>query len=185
MEVPLTTKIAGAAEAVVKRRVQVCSSPSWSLRGGAGGVLGAVQVLKRPTRVRVRHTRLRVCGGRGTDVGMRPGRRAAKAGRRAASTPSIAARAQAKIEHYLPTATDSVLCDYVLVMVGNKKTSRQVAQDLEVRHFSPMDHPARYLHQGPLPRVGHARHSLHAFSAVPRTSFSAAHLVRCGELNSG
>jgi len=41
------------------------------------------------------------------------------------------ARAQAKLEHYLPAATDSVLCDYVLVMVGNKKTSRQVALDLE------------------------------------------------------
>ena len=41
------------------------------------------------------------------------------------------ARAQAKLEHYLPAATDSVLCDYVLVMVGNKKTSRQVAIDLE------------------------------------------------------
>lgn len=39
---------------------------------------------------------------------------------------------QAKLEHYLPTATDSVLCDYVLVMVGNKKNSRQVALDLEV-----------------------------------------------------
>ena len=40
-------------------------------------------------------------------------------------------RTQAKLEEYLPTATDSVLCDYVLVMVGNKKTSRQVALDLE------------------------------------------------------
>lgn len=44
-------------------------------------------------------------------------------------------REQAKLVHYIPTATDSVLCDYVLVMVGNKKTLRQVALDLEV---SPM-----------------------------------------------
>ena len=42
------------------------------------------------------------------------------------------AHGQAKLEQYLPTATDSVLCDYVIVMVGNKKTSRQVALDLEV-----------------------------------------------------
>ena len=28
----------------------------------------------------------------------------------------------AKLEHYIPTATDSILCDYVLVMVRNKKT---------------------------------------------------------------
>jgi len=42
------------------------------------------------------------------------------------------AREQAKLVYYIPTATDSVLCDYVLVMVGNKKTSRQVALDLEV-----------------------------------------------------
>ena len=39
---------------------------------------------------------------------------------------------QAKLEEYLPTATDSVLCDYVLVMVGNRKSSRQVSLDLEV-----------------------------------------------------
>jgi hypothetical protein len=54
------------------------------------------------------------------------------------ATPSLVARAQAKIEHYLPTATDSVLCDYVLVMVGNKKTSHQVALDLEVRQCPPL-----------------------------------------------
>jgi hypothetical protein len=45
---------------------------------------------------------------------------------------TVSVCAQAKLEHYLPTATDSVLCDYVLVMVGNKKNSRQVALDLEV-----------------------------------------------------
>jgi hypothetical protein len=38
---------------------------------------------------------------------------------------------------YLPTATDSVLCDYVLVMVGNKKTRSQIANDLEVISFAP------------------------------------------------
>ena len=40
---------------------------------------------------------------------------------------------QAKLEHFLPTATDNVLRDYVLVMVANRKTSRQIAVDLEVR----------------------------------------------------
>jgi hypothetical protein len=39
---------------------------------------------------------------------------------------------QVKLEGFLPSATDSVLCDYVLVMLGNRKTSRQVALDLEV-----------------------------------------------------
>jgi hypothetical protein len=39
---------------------------------------------------------------------------------------------QGKLEIYIPTATDSVLCDYVLVMVGNKKTRSQIANDLEV-----------------------------------------------------
>ena len=39
---------------------------------------------------------------------------------------------QAKLEEYLPIATDSVLCDYVLAMVGNRKSSRQVSLDLEV-----------------------------------------------------
>lgn len=42
---------------------------------------------------------------------------------------------QGKLEIYLPTATDSVLCDYVLVMVGNKKTRCQIANDLEVTGF--------------------------------------------------
>ena len=48
------------------------------------------------------------------------------------SAERLRAYGQAKLEHYLPTATDSVLCDYVIVMVGNKKTSSQVALDLEV-----------------------------------------------------
>ncbi len=45
---------------------------------------------------------------------------------------------QGKLEILLPTATDSVLCDYVLVMVGNKKTRCQIANDLEVKNFITM-----------------------------------------------
>ena len=52
---------------------------------------------------------------------------------------SHAARAQVKLEHYLPAATDSVLCDYVLVTLGNY-ASRQVdgapsAQNVIARPF--------------------------------------------------
>ena len=42
---------------------------------------------------------------------------------------------QAKLEELLVSTTDSVLCDYVLVMVGNKKSSKQMATDLEARPF--------------------------------------------------
>jgi len=45
--------------------------------------------------------------------------------------PVVKSRIQAKLEFYLPNATDSVLCDYVMVMVGNQKTSEQIAQDLD------------------------------------------------------
>ncbi len=53
---------------------------------------------------------------------------------------------QGKLELYLPTATDSVLCDYVLVMVGNKKTRLQIANDLEVAALFLFRRPiARYM----------------------------------------
>jgi hypothetical protein len=93
--------------------------------------------------------------------------------------PSLVARAQAKIEHYLPTATDSVLCDYVLVMVGNKKTSRQVALDLEVRQCSPLY--LRSLHATCI--RGPCRGSGTPANVPPccmrAGTLSAAHLVRC------
>lgn len=41
MEVPLTTELAGAAEAIVRRRVQVRPSACGALQGRAGGMLRA------------------------------------------------------------------------------------------------------------------------------------------------
>jgi hypothetical protein len=51
----------------------------------------------------------------------------------AAQEASVRAKVLAKLEHYLPAATDTVLCDYVMVMVGNKKTSGQIMNELDVR----------------------------------------------------
>ena len=41
-------------------------------------------------------------------------------------------KVQEKLEEYLSSVTDTVLCDYVLVMLGNKKNKGQVTNDLEV-----------------------------------------------------
>jgi hypothetical protein len=54
-------------------------------------------------------------------------------------------KVQEKLEEYLSSVTDTVLCDYVLVMLGNKKNKGQVTNDLEV----PL--PTRPPFEPPLP----------------------------------
>ena len=107
----MTTKLTGAAEAVVKRKVQVILSfgSRPRLLGGCKCACTRAWPGQCLQAVISRHT----LQGRGPNDCVRMDE-------------------QAKLEEYLPTATDSVLCDYVLVMVGNRKNSRQVSLDLEV-----------------------------------------------------
>jgi hypothetical protein len=49
---------------------------------------------------------------------------------------SVKTKVQQKLEEYLDATADTVLCDYVLVMIGNKKTAEQIQAELEVRMLS-------------------------------------------------
>ena len=151
MEVPLTTKLAGAAEAVVKRRVQVRSSEHGAVRGGLTAC--SAPAVFSGYRLGARATDLRSVRWRGTDMGMRPNRGAAGAGRRAAYG-ALTRFACAGEDRALPPDCDRLGAVRLCARHGGQQEDiapgRRRPRGAPVLSAVPQE-PARYLHQRPLP----------------------------------
>ena len=181
MEVPLTTKLAGAAEAVVKRRVQVRSSQRGAVRRGLTACSApAVSSGDRLACACVGPAY--VCEmGEGRNVGMRPDRGAAAAGRRAVCD-ALTCCACAGEDRALSPDCDRLGAVRLCARHGGQQEDiapgRPRPRGAPVLSAVPQE-PARYLHQGRGPCRGSGTPANVPPCCMRAGTLSAAHLVRC------
>ncbi len=178
---PLTTKLAGAAEAVVKRRVQVRSSQRGAVRRGLTACSApAVSSGDRLACACVGPAY--VCEmGEGRNVGMRPDRGAAAAGRRAVCD-ALTCCACAGEDRALPPDCDRLGAVRLCARHGGQQEDiapgRPRPRGAPVLSAVPQE-PARYLHQGRGPCRGSGTPANVPPCCMRAGTLSAAHLVRC------